>query len=47
MIKRGRSFNHNLLKHQFLINFMAEDEEKPDEGEETVDEKAKELEKQQ
>ena len=38
---------HNLLKLHFLINFMAEDEKKPDEGDETVDDKAEELEKKQ
>jgi len=36
--------NHNLFKHPFLINLMVEENQKPEENEETLKKKAKELE---
>jgi len=36
--------NHNLFKHHFLINIMEEKNKKPEEDEEALKKKAKELE---
>jgi len=38
--------NHNLFKYQILINFMVDEETKP-EGEEELEEKAEDLEEKQ
>ena len=47
-LKLGKNFHtHNLFKYRFLINFMTNDENQPEEGKKAVEEKAEDLEEQQ